>query len=73
MWILQVVFPSGTSSIPASKIRSQAASFSDRQLATGMVYQPWRWRYVGAENARAIRASGLSLEEFLALYQQNQA
>lgn len=46
---------------------------ADRQLATGMVYQPWRWRYVGAENARAIRASGLSLEEFLALYQQTQA
>lgn len=45
---------------------------ADRQLATGMVYQPWRWRYVGAENARAIRASGLSLEEFLALYQQTQ-
>lgn len=39
----------------------------ERQSATGMVYAPWHWRYVGAENARAIRASGLSLEEFLAL------
>ena len=27
----------------------------------------WHWRYVGVENALAIRASGLSLEEFLAL------
>ena len=41
----------------------------DRQAATGMVYQPWHWRYVGVENARAIAASGLSLEEFSALEQ----
>ena len=39
----------------------------ERQAATGMVYEPWHWRYVGSENALAIRASGLSLEEFLAL------
>ncbi len=41
----------------------------ERQAATGMVYEPWHWRYVGVENARAICASGLSLEEFLALEQ----
>ena len=41
----------------------------DRQAATGMAYQPWHWRYVGRENALAIRVSGLSLEEFLALEQ----
>lgn len=44
----------------------------DRQAATGMAYQPWHWRYVGRENALAIRASGLSLEEFLALEQTRQ-
>ena len=38
----------------------------ERQAATGMVFEPWHWRYVGVENALAIRASGLSLEEFLA-------
>ena len=38
----------------------------DRQAATGMAFAPWHWRYVGVENALAIRASGLSLEEFLA-------
>lgn len=38
----------------------------DRQAATGVVYEPWHWRYVGKENALAIRASALSLEEFLA-------
>lgn len=42
----------------------------ERQAATGVVYEPWHWRYVGRENALAIRASGLSLEEFLALQQQ---
>ena len=39
----------------------------DRQAATGVVFEPWHWRYVGSENALAIRASGLSLEEFLTL------
>lgn len=41
----------------------------DCQAVTGMVYQPWHWRYVGVENARAIAASGLSLEEFIAVHQ----
>lgn len=41
----------------------------DRQAATGMVYEPWHWRYVGKENAPAIRAAGCSLEEYLALEQ----
>ena len=39
----------------------------EHQAATGVVFEPWHWRYVGTENALAIRASGLSLEEFLAL------
>lgn len=38
------------------------------EAATGIVYEPWHWRYVGVENAKAITASGLSLEEFLALH-----
>jgi len=37
-----------------------------------MVYAPWHWRYVGVENAHAIRESGLSLEEFLALERAKQ-
>lgn len=41
----------------------------DCQAVTGMVYQPWHWRYVGVDNARAIAASGLSLEEFVAVHQ----
>jgi D-alanyl-D-alanine carboxypeptidase len=41
-----------------------------RQSVTGVVYEPWHWRYVGVENARAITASGVSLEEFIALQTQ---
>jgi D-alanyl-D-alanine carboxypeptidase len=41
-----------------------------RQSVTGVVYEPWHWRYVGVENARAIAASGVSLEEFIALQTQ---
>lgn len=40
----------------------------NRQAATGIIYEPWHWRYVGVANAQAITASGLSLEEFLALH-----
>lgn len=39
-----------------------------REAATGQIFEPWHWRYVGVENAQAITASGLSLEEFLALH-----
>ena len=41
----------------------------DRQAITGVVFEPWHWRYVGVENALAIRASGLSLEEFITMQQ----
>ena len=40
---------------------------ANTSAATGIVFEPWHWRYVGVENALAIRASGLSLEEFIAL------
>lgn len=43
----------------------------ERQSATGVAFAPWHWRYVGVENARAIRESGLSLEEFVALERAN--
>ena len=39
----------------------------EAESVTGITYEPWHWRYVGVENALAIRASGLSLEEFIAL------
>lgn len=30
-----------------------------------MNYQPWHWRYVGKEAAKAMNKSGLCLEEYL--------
>jgi D-alanyl-D-alanine carboxypeptidase len=32
---------------------------------TCYIYEPWHWRYVGRERAAVIRASGLTLREFL--------
>lgn len=39
----------------------------DKADVTGVKFEPWHWRYVGVENARAIKASGLCLEEYLGL------
>ena len=38
----------------------------DKQEITGIIYEPWHYRYVGPENAAAIKAGGQCLEEFLA-------
>lgn len=32
---------------------------------TGIIYEPWHYRYVGRENAEQIYASGICLEEYL--------
>ena len=40
----------------------------EKQSITKVVYEPWHWRYVGVENAYAINASGLCLEEYLSQY-----
>lgn len=37
----------------------------DKQDVTGIVYEPWHWRYVGVEYAKKIKDSGLCLEEYL--------
>lgn len=40
----------------------------DKQDITGIIYEPWHFRYVGQEAAAYIKANDLCLEEFLALY-----
>ncbi len=40
----------------------------DKQDKTAVIYEPWHYRYVGVENAKAIKESGLCLEEFVELY-----
>jgi len=37
----------------------------DKQSVTKIIYEPWHWRYVGVDNAKKIKASGLCLEEYL--------
>ncbi|MBR5441479.1 MAG: M15 family metallopeptidase [Clostridia bacterium] len=36
----------------------------DKQDITKVIYEPWHWRYVGVETAKAIKASGLVMEEY---------
>lgn len=37
----------------------------DKLDVTGIIYEPWHYRYVGVETAAEIYASGLTLEEYL--------
>lgn len=37
----------------------------DKTEITGMIYQPWHWRYVGVEVATEMKEQNLCLEEFL--------
>ena len=38
---------------------------TDAEDKTEIIYEPWHWRYVGAENAAKINASGLCFEEYI--------
>ena len=40
----------------------------EKQDVTGIIYEPWHFRYVGVEAATYIMENGLCLEEFLELY-----
>ena len=37
----------------------------DKTEITGIIYEPWHYRYVGEENAKKITDSGLCLEEYI--------
>ena len=38
---------------------------SDKSELTGIIYEPWHYRYVGRQAAEAITSQGLCLEEYL--------
>ena len=38
---------------------------ADKQPITGIIPEPWHWRFVGVEHAKKIKDSGLCLEEYL--------
>lgn len=37
----------------------------ENKSKTGVVAEPWHWRYVGVEHAKAIKSSGLCLEDYV--------
>ncbi len=37
----------------------------EKQHITGIIYEPWHYRFVGAEHAKVIMEKGLCLEEYL--------
>jgi D-alanyl-D-alanine carboxypeptidase len=37
----------------------------EKQNITKVIYEPWHWRYVGVKAAKAMKQSGLVLEEYL--------
>lgn len=40
----------------------------DKEDVTGIIYEPWHFRYVGKEAAEYIMENGICLEEFVELY-----
>lgn len=38
---------------------------ADKVEVTGIMYEPWHYRYVGRDNAQAMKAGNLCLEEYL--------
>lgn len=40
------------------------------EAVTEITYEPWHWRYVGAENAALLNQSGLCLEDAVAVLQR---
>lgn len=39
-----------------------------KEHITGYIYEPWHWRYVGSETAKAVVASGLTYDEYFLQY-----
>lgn len=45
---------------------------AEKQDKTGIIPEPWHYRYVGVENAKAIKESGLCMEEFIEKHKNDQ-
>ena len=37
----------------------------EKEDITGVIYEPWHWRYVGKENAIEMNEKNMCLEEFV--------
>jgi D-alanyl-D-alanine carboxypeptidase len=49
-------------------VRYPADKSGSADSVTGIIYEPWHFRYVGVEAARYMTENNLCLEEFLSLY-----
>ncbi len=49
-------------------VRYPADKSGSADSVTGIIYEPWHFRYVGVEAAKYMTENNLCLEEFLALY-----
>ena len=49
-------------------VRYPADKSGSADSITGIIYEPWHFRYVGVEPATYMMENNLCLEEFLALY-----
>ena len=45
----------------------------DKIDVTGIIYEPWHYRYVGLEVAKELHDLGLTLEEYLDMLTQQDA
>ena len=43
---------------------------ADKEEVTGVMFEPWHFRYVGEEVAKYIMENGICLEEFVSLYRE---
>jgi len=50
------------------KEHSGTSSYDAPQTVTGVIYEPWHFRYVGVEAAKYIMENNICLEQFVALY-----
>ena len=50
------------------KDKSGMTTADAAESVTGIIYEPWHFRYVGVEAATYIMENGLCLEEFVELY-----
>ena len=50
------------------KDKSGLTTEEAKSSVTGIIYEPWHYRYVGKEAAEYIMDNGLALEEFISLY-----
>ena len=37
----------------------------DKQDLTGVIYEPWHWRFVGIKHAKEMNRLGMCLEEYI--------